>query len=300
MKPNFFRSPIFLLYVGGVLVFLVALGFWWTKVYESPYNVYWGMLENNLSTAGVSKHITQTSSGTKLDQTLASTFGAQNAVHAVTTLQTAKSTVKTETISTPMRDSVRYTNITTTQKNTTGKPFDFSAILGKWAASDVKNTSSNSATSGLFAQTVLGIMGGNLFPQASMSADQRKDLLKRLHNEVVFDTSYTDVKKTKQNGRPIYTYTVNIQPVAYVGFEKAFAQDLGLKILDDIDPNQYAGEAAIKVTISVDAWSHQLSAINFPDHHQESYTSYGVTTPLTVPNATITGAELQSLLSKIQ
>lgn len=283
------------------MVLVVAFGFWWTKVYLSPYNVYWGMLENNLSTTGVSKHITQTSGGTQLDQTLASTFGTQNAVHAVTTLKSAKSTVKTETISTPTRDSVRYTDIATMQKTAAGKPFDFSAILGKWAASDLQNTSNTSSATGLFAQTALGVLGGNLLPQGNISADQRKDLLKRLHNEVVFDTSYTDIKKTKQNSRPIYTYTVSIQPVAYVGFEKAFAQYLGLKVLDGVDPNKYQGESAIKVTVSVDAWSHQLTAISFPgQNHQEHYSSYGVAAPLSTPNATITGRELQQLLSKIQ
>lgn len=301
MTSKLFRSPIFLLWTGGALVVIVAALFWWTKVYQSPYNVYWGMLENNLSTAGVTKHITQDSNGTQLDQTLASTFGTQNAVHAVTTLKSAKSTVKTETISTPTKDSVRYTDIKTDQKTKLGKPFDFSPILGKWAANDVKNSNDLRATSGLFVQTSLGIMGGNLLPQANLPAKDRKDLLKRLHDEVIFDTSYTQVKKTRQNGRPIYTYTVNIQPVAYVGFEKAFAKYLGLKALDDVDPNRYQGEAAIKVSVSVDAWSHQLAAVDFPSQkHHETYTSHGVSAPVSTPEATITGPELQSLLSKIQ
>jgi len=280
---------------------VVAAAFWWTKVYLGPYNVYWGMLENNFSTAGVSKRITQTSNGTELNQLLVSTFGAQNAVHASTTLKTAKNTVQTETISTPDKDSVRYTDIKTTQKTKLGKPFDFSPILGKWASNKLTNNNSAGTASGLFTQTVLGIMGGNLLPQGNLPAENRKDLLKRLHNEVVFDTSYTDIKKTRQNGRPVYTYTVNIQPVAYVGFEKAFAKSIGLKTLDSVDPNQYQSEAAIKVTVSVDAWSHQLKAIDFPgQNHHETYESYGVSLPVSDPKATITGAQLQSLLGKVQ
>lgn len=282
-------------------MFVVAAGFWWTKVHQSPYNVYWGMLENNLSIAGVTKRITQDSQGTQLDQTLTSTFGVQHTVHAVTTLKSAKSTVKTETISTPAKDSVRYTTITTEQKTKLGKPLDFSPILGKWAANDVENSNDLRATAGLFVQTSLGILGGNLLPQANLQPKDRNDLLKRLHNEVIFDTSYTDIKKTRQNGRPIYTYSVNIQPVAYVGFEKAFAKYLGLKSLDNVDPNKYQGEAAIKVSVSVDAWSHQLVAVDFPSQkHHETYTAYGVAAPVNIPTATITGSELQSLLGKIQ
>jgi hypothetical protein len=301
MKPSFFRSPIFLLYVGGAFILVIAFGFWWTKVYQSPYNVYWGMLQNNLSTAGVSKHITQSNNGTNLDQILVSTFGAQNAVHARTTLTTTRNTVQTESISTPDKDSVRYTAITTAQKTKAGKPFDFSSILGKWASNKLTNSSSASAASGLFTQTAIGVMGGNLLPQANLTSGHRKDLLKRLHSEVIFDTSYTDVKKTRQHGRPIYTYTLNIQPVAYVGFEKAFAKYLGIKALDDLDPNQYQGEAAIKVTVSVDAWSHQLAAVDFPNqNHHEVYENYGASVPVGDPQATITGAQLQRLLGKIQ
>ena len=301
MTSKLFRSPIFLLFAGGTLICILAAAFWWTKVYQSPYNVYWGMLENNLSTAGVTKRIIQNANGTKLDQTLTTTYGSQNAVHALTTLKTDKSMVKTETISTPERDSVRYTAIATDQRTKLGKPFDFSSVLGKWAANDVKNSSNIRDTSGLFVQTALGIMGGNLFPQANLSAEDRKDLLKRLHSEVIFETSYKDVKKTQQDGRPIFTYTVSIQPVAYVGFEKAFARHIGLKALDEVDPNKYQGEAAIKVEVSVDARSHRLVSVDYPEQdHRETYTSYGVTSAVSVPKATITGAELQSLLGKVQ
>ena len=300
MNARFFRSPIFLLYAGGAVIFLVSGFIWWTKVYQSPYRVFWDMLENNLSTSGVTKHITQSSNGTNLDQTLVSTYGSQNAIHAFTTLSTSKSTVKTESIGTLQTDSVRYTEVKTSQKNKQGKPFDFSSILGKWAASSV-NGDNVAARTNLFVQTSLGFLGGNLFPQANVTPKDRESLLKRLHTEDIFDTSFSDVKKSKQHGRSIYTYSVKIQPVAFAGFEKAFASALGLMAMDNVDPNQYQGQSAITVNVSVDAWSHQLVAVDFPGQaHHETYANYGVMKPLSVPQATITGVQLQRLLSKIQ
>jgi hypothetical protein len=301
MTTRLLRSPIVLLFAGGVLIFVVASGFWWTKVHQSPYNVFWGMVENNLSTPGVTKHVTQYSNATGLDQTLVSTFGAQNAVHALTTLKTNKSTVKTETIGTPSDDAVRYTSVNTTQWSKSGKPFDFSKILGKWAIGKVDNSSDTRATAGLFAQTSLGLMGGNIIPQANLLPADRRDLLKRLHNEVVFDVPYGQVKKSRHGGRSIYTYDVNIQPVAYVGFEKVFAHDLGLKALDGVEPNNYQGQSAIKVTLSVDAWSHQLVGVDYPgQNHHEAYSGYGVVAPTVLPKATISSTALQSLLGNIQ
>lgn len=295
------RSPVFVLLVSGAVIFLVALGFWWTKVHQDPYNVFWGMMENNLSSAGVTKHVAQTSDGTTLEQYLASSFGAENTVHALTTLKSSKSTVKTESVGTPSKDFVRYTAVNTNEKAASGETFDFSSILNKWASNKVENSSNTQAPTGLFTQSSLGLMGGNLFPFANLPRDTRQDLLRRLHNEDIFTTSFDKVKKERKNGRPIYTYDVNVEPVAYVGFEKAFAQALGLKFLDNVDPNNYQGQSAIKVTISVDAWSHQLVGVNYPgQEHTETYTSHGVAAAVAEPKATISGAQLQGLLGQIQ
>ena len=286
------------LYVAAALVAIVSVCVWWTQVYENPYNVYWGMLENSLKTTGVTKHVTETANGTNLNQYISLDFGASNLAFARTTLSGISGTVKTESIGTLQSDYVRYTTVKVTGK---GKQPSVSKLLNRWAKANVANTSDSSASVPFFVQVMLGFEGGNLVPLANLPADARAKLMKQLHNDVIFQTSFSDVKRQKVEGRQVYTYNVEIEPVAYVAFQKAFAQSVGIKTLDEVDPNSYQGQSAIKVQLLVDARSHQLVGIHYSNaQHNETYSGYGVTADVEVPKATITNQELQTLLSAAQ
>lgn len=290
------------LFAGGGVLLVISACVWWFGVYENPYNVYWGMLANSLSTSSVTKHLVDKSSASSLDQYVGEQFGIDTVAYGRTTLTNTTSTVKTETIGTLKDDYVRYTSIQTKQKNSQGKDFDFSHVLGKWGHSTAINApvQSGGATP-FFIQTMLGLGGGNLVPMANLAASQRQSLLTQLHQNVVFDTSFNNVKKSILYGRPMYTYTVAVEPVAYVGLEKSFAADLGIKTLDSIDPNNYQGQQAVKVELVVDVRSHHLVKVNYVGtQHQEFYSSYGVPINQKLPKATISGQALQMLISHIQ
>jgi hypothetical protein len=289
------------LFAGGA-VLLVIFGFvWWTQVYEDPYNVYWGMIANSLSTGAVTKHVTEQTSSTNLDQYISLSYGTKNLAYGRTALKDATSTVTTESIGTLKSDYVRYTDIKTSQKNANGHELDFTSVLGKWAKAAVPDTNSQSASAPFFIQTMLGFYGGNLIPMADVPANTRSDLIGLLHQSVVFDTSFNDVQKKLVHGRPMYTYSVSIEPVAYVAFEKAFAADIGIKSLASVDPNSYQSDAAIKLQVVVDARSHRLAGIEYPgSKHTETYSAYGIQVRKPLPKATISDAQLQRLLANIQ
>jgi hypothetical protein len=174
-------------------------------------------------------------------------------------------------------------------------------VLGKWAQASAANTADQSSSTPFFIQTMLGIGGGNLVPMANLSAAQRQSLLTQLHNSVVFDTSFSNVQKHKLNGRQVYTYSVNVEPVAYVGFEKAFAADVGIKALEQTDPDSYQGQQAIQVQLTVDVRSHQLAEVSYVGaQHQEFFSSYGVPLNVKIPKATISAQTLQNLVSQVQ
>jgi len=290
------------LFAGGVLLLIVSGFIWWFGIYTNPYNVYWGMLSNSLATPSVTKHVVDKSSSTGLDQYVGQQFGTNTLAYGRTTLTSATSTVKTESIGTIKDDYVRYTSIQTKQKDKQGKEFNFSNVLGRWGHAAAANVpaQSGSATP-FFIQTMLGLGGGNLIPMANLAPAQRQNLLNQLHQNVVFSTSFNDVKKGKLYGRPVYTYAVDVEPVAYVGLEKAFATDLGIKTLDSIDPNNYQGQQAVKVQLTVDTRSHNLVQVKYiGTEHQEIYSSYGVPINQKLPKATISSQALQNLISHIQ
>lgn len=289
------------LFASGVMLLVVSAFIWWVGVYESPYNVYWGMLEDALATSSVTKHTVEGSSTTKLDQYIGEQFGTDSFAYGRTTLTNTDSTVKTEMVGTMETDYVRYTSIQTTQKNKQGKSFDFSQVLGKWGQAPAVNAPAQGQTAPFFVQSMLGLGGGNLIPIANLTPEQRQMLLKQLHDNVVFSPTFNNVKKGTFDGRSVYTYSVDVEPVAYVGFEKAFATDLGIKTLDSIDPNSYQGQQPLKVQLTVDIRSHHLVEVNYVGvQHQEFFSSYGVPVQAPTPKATMSAQALQGLVNKIQ
>jgi len=286
---------------GGVLLLVISAFVWWTQVYENPYNVYWDMFANSLKVSSVTKHVTETSGGTELNQYITLDFGTSNLAYGRTVLKDTASTVTTESIGTLTSDYVRYTGITTSQKDSKGRRLRFASVLDKWAKAPAANTSDQSVSAPFFVQVLLGFSGGNLVPMADLPVQARQSLVQQLHQNVIFNTSFHDVKIQKVGGRTAYVYSVAIEPVAYVAFEKNVATDLGLKALQNVDPNNYEGQPAVHVTFSIDVRSHRLVAIGYPGtNHTETYDSYGVPARVTIPAATISDAKLQSLLGAIQ
>lgn len=288
------------LVAGGVVLLAIAGIIWWRAVYENPYNVYWGMLSNSLVTSSVTKHIAQTGGGNLLDQTITMEFGTPNLAYGQTTLQNSASKVTTETISTLKSDYVRYIKLEAKQPSKGTKAPDFRPVLGKWAKADASATG-QSKTTPFFVQLLLGVDGGNLVPFADVPGSAQHQLLDMLHQNVVFNASFDDVQKRLEHGRPVYTYKVAVEPVAYVAFEKAFGSALGITALQNVDPNNYQGQPATTVELSIDAWSHRLEAVTYPGTNQvETYGSYGVPVRVSAPQKALSAAQLQYLLTHPQ
>jgi hypothetical protein len=285
---------------GGIVLLIVSAFIWWTQVYENPYNVYWGMLDSNLSTTSDTAHLIDNSSGTDLDQYIGQQFGANTMAYGVTTLKTTTSTVKNESIGTLTTDYLRYISIKTSQKTTSGKKFNFSSALNKWADASAPNVAASSSSSTpFFAQTAFGLGGGNLLPIANLTISQRQFLISQLHKNNIFDTSFSGIQKSTVNGQSVYVYDIAVNPVAYVTFEKQFANDIGLKTLDSIDPNNYSGQQALQVKVSVNIRTHHLAEISYGGtNHKEDYLSFGIPLNIKIPKATMSNQALQSLISQ--
>lgn len=285
------RSPAFLMFIGGIVLLIFSGWLWWGKVYSSPRAVFWGMLENNLSTMAVTgKQVNQNANGLKVTKTSQLYFGAQNLVRiqADTTAIASGTSVKTETIATPAQEFNRYISVKAGAKEGAAVP-DLSSVLNKWADGADGSTA--------FAQTALRPYG---LPFANLPADDRDMLMKQLRDNTIFETDYK-VQRSVENGRPIYTYDVRIQPVAYIAFIKTYARSLGFKELDSVQPSAAQGSPAIETKISVDARSHRLAKIEYPGQgYSETYGDYNIARKITLPKAQITGQRLQELVAGLR
>ena len=298
-KPGVFNSnKTILVIVLAAVVILAGSGYlWWKNVAMSPNNVFWGMIDNNLSTASITRHIVQTSSDKSIDQYIREQFGSVNATQGNVALSqidsTGKSIINSQTIGTPTNDYSRYVGITTPKKTAKGQTLNTSSVLGIWGkSSDVKAGQTPNAQ--YFQQSVL-----TLVPYGNFTLAQRQNLVEQIHNKNVYEFTASDVKSSTVNGRPAYVYSVNINPSAYIELMLVYAKELGLGDIG-LDPANYADSPALNTEITVDKMSKQVLQVSYPSTGQaEKVVDQNLEQPISVPENTIPIAELQDRVNKI-
>lgn len=293
------KKPTIILYAAGV-VLLVAGGLLWCfKVSMSPERVFWGTVEQSLSTRSVTIQANQSGQGSSLKQTTQFSLGVNNITHTLTRVKQGDVVVVNELVGTPTNDYTRYVSVKTDQKGKNGKPLDFSKIVGVWAKSD-------DGSAQLFSQGVLGgglPLGGVAVPIGNLNTDARAKLVKSIKNDVVYQVDFDKVKSKRENGRLLYVYDVAVQPVSYVSMMQNFAKSLGLHDLDSLDPAQYKGQKATNMRLVIDARAHHVveaSINNGTTSASQTYTSYDIVSSFAVPKKAITAAELQKRLSSLE
>jgi hypothetical protein len=290
-------TPVKLIVLGGIILILAAIYGWWTMVLTNPDHVFKRMLATNLSTPSVTKVSTQNDgSQTLAEVTQLTTTPVQQTQGSSTLGQVndPSTVVKTESIGSPTEEYVRYTDIKTGQKNSAGKNFDFSSVLGIWG----KTTRADVSTGGpqQYTQALLSVV-----PSANLPAAQRKTLVNQIIDSGVYDYTSSKVKKRYSGGRLVYTYDISVRPVPYVTMLKIFARDMGLRQLEAIDPAQYANSEPLTFSVDVDVWSGELTKVAYGDSNRvDAYAGYGLTSTADVPTNAISIDELQNRLQQLQ
>lgn len=256
------------------------------------------MIDQSLSTSGVTIKAAQQGNGSSLEQVVQYSTGVIPMSHSFTTITQGNTIVKNETIGTPDTDYTRYVDVKTDQKRADGKSLDLAPILGVWAKAATKDGNQ------VFSQAVLGTglpFGGVAVPIANIPTELRSRLVQELHNDNVYQVKFGEVKKQRTDGRLQYVYDVTIQPVAYAALMKNFSSSVGLHVFDQLDPNQYQGQNPTHMLMTVDVRSgHLVTAELAGTKYKQEYTGYDVPVMASAPKDTITAAELQKRLSKLQ
>lgn len=294
MKRGLSRSRLATLSLGlGVVLLLGAGGFWLQDMLLKPQKVFERMLVQSVATTSVARNNSQNDGTQQLDVNALQTYAPAHQLHSISNLKQGEGTeIVTENIATPDQNFVRYESIKTNQLSASGKAFDFSSVLGIWGQAEAAG-GENSSTQ-LYTQSVI-------LPFVHLNAEQRKQFLGQIVNDQVYEADFNNVKKTTQNGRPVYAYAVSVKPIAYIKMLKTLAGLQGIKELDSLDPNQYANVPALSFEFEVDALSAQLTKINYSGaERSESFGSYGAIETIALPDETIPLMELQTRLQQLQ
>ena len=270
---------------------ILSAWLWYSYASVNPTKVFWGTIDHSLATVAVSKKISSSSDNAKLSQEQQINLGAQKVISSHSTVEQSKdkqtTTVVTQSIATPTTNYSRYTSI---KASNAGKTLDFSSVTGQWGKQAVDTTGS-----GIFAQAIFDIV-----PFANLDASKRATAISGMKTANVYTIDYASIKKYHQNGRLIYDYPLSIAPAGYIATLKQIDQLMGLNQLSKLDVSQYQGNAAVKVTVSIDARARHLVAISYQGSNQkETFSDYGTTHQVTVPNKTVDQAVLQTKLNAI-
>lgn len=259
------------------------------------------MLNTSLSTRGVTIETAQASDESAISQVVQFELGSTNKAHSITNLTQGATKVQTEIIGTTTADYTRYRSIKTNQSGHDGKPMDVSKVVNVWAKSDdIAQSEVQGSGHQLLAQAVLGVglpVGSVPVPIGELSIKDRTAMLDHIKRQGVYETSFDKVNKETKNGRRIYAYDVKIQAILYVQMMKTFASSLGLSELDKVDSNAYQASQPLHVRLLVDVHSRQLVGVERPGlDYRQTYSGYGLPTRATVPDSSITMAELRERL----
>lgn len=277
------------LLIVSIVLLIVTSIVWWNVVYQSPRNVFNGMIKNNFAISGYTRHVVSQENGLQADELAQVQTGGENIVRTKTTLKQEGDTVTTDAISTDKAEFVRYTNIDTNRKDASGKQLNFSKVVGVWAKNETGGPSQT------FSQMLLGVV-----PMGNVDSKTRAELIKFMNEHTVFSVNYDSVKTEKVNGRKTYVYEVQLLPQTYVEMLKLYGKGVGLgDQVGQLDPANYRDAQPTSLVLSIDTNSRNLVALNYPgnDSRKETYGGYGIVKDVQLPKKTIPAAELQKRLS---
>jgi hypothetical protein len=294
VRFRFKERPYLWAYVMGTGVLTICSVLWWFTVFLGTQHVFWSMIDNSLATASVVVQTKQARGNDSLEQLVHIDTGAAHKARSLTILKQGGTEVKTEILATKDVDYTRYLSINSNEKADTSK------IRNVWAKSDnTQQSATQSSGHQLYAQSILGIglpLGSVPVPVGAMPPDQ---LYRSIREQNVYKPDFHTVKKERRNGRLLYTYDVKIQTLLYISMMKDFARNLGLHELDSADPNSFSSTPIMTASLTVDAYSHQLAAVNFKSlGYSQTYGSYGLPLKVELPKSTISSAELQKRVTE--
>jgi hypothetical protein len=286
------RGVLNLLAVTIGAIIIVGGLFWFKQVYEDPNHVFWGMVNNNLSTYSITKETTQSSPGNKSDELTQIAFTPKPAVHDIKEVTAsangATSRIKVEGIGTPKDTYQRYVLIDQPAKNGKSKP-DYSKVYSMWLKNGGNEQINNSQ---LFNNAVFSaFLFGNLSPQ------QRSEALKYFKKSYVVNMD--NVQKQTSHMRKTYTYTVNLNLRQYAQGARSYANSLGLPNAAQINPNNYKAGDKLALSVSVDVLSRQIKEVVYKSNSAtEKYSAYGTLPTFSVPAKTVSYSTLQQAVTQ--
>jgi len=278
----------------GVVVLMGGLWSWYKYVHRGSYNVFWDMIDNNLSIYGVTRTVEQTNGTAKVNQKVQLFLGAQNLAKGKTVLiqqnqNGGTTTIVSEMLGTNSNNYVRYVDIAVTGA---AQP-DISSIKNKWSKELLtRGTTQNQSVlaEGLFSSV----------PIANLTLAQRQELVGAMKRNKTYDVDYRGAKTVERAGKQAYEYKVKVNLKGYITALKKIDELMGLKQLERVDPAQYDSTSSAELTMVSSINGRQLLEVTYNGAgRKETYSGYGARQNIETPDTGLTRSELEQKIQAI-
>ena len=273
----------------GLILFGLFGSLWWTKIHDSPRRVFADMLVNNLSTTSVTRSSAAEGpqSYDRVEQLSFTPFASNRSyVKLSQEAEGAKTSVQTETIGTRSEDYSRHLKIDISQQE--GAPSrNFNSVEGVWS-----KTSLEDGQPQYLSQSLQGLL-----PFANLNAAKRTEIIQLINEQKVYTINYASTKPKRINGKSAIDYSVSVDPAKYIALLNALNKAIGVD-LGDINPEDYKDQPPISINVVVDKRSRQVLEVVY-GQQKETYSGYGLTSPIEIPEKTISVQELQQRIQSV-
>ncbi len=276
----------------ALLIAAATFGAWQYHNTTNVNRVFWGMVDNSLSASAYTRQTERKQGSQGVTQIFQTALSPQNrlfsdTIYTQTGVDAARAV--TENIGTPERDYVRYTDIKTADN------LNFASVLGTWGVTEPEVAGETSGQ--LYNQAVLG-----LIPVGNLSLADRRELVKIMKDTNAYSYKLIETKRSLPFGRPSYVIELTISPVGYITALQRYADMVGLNHLKQVEPKSYSEAQKIVSLITVDGWSHNMTATDqMGGTKTEQISGWNLKKSIpSEPTKAIPVDELQSMLQSIQ
>ena len=293
LKSLTFKQSISLLVLATLFLFGASGYYWYQNVFTNPDRVLSGMLDKSLQTVNVQRQVSQSDNSNSLDQAVYLSFSPDTLSNSQTVLTETtgqgKTMVTTENLGTPNADYVRYTDIDVSS-NQNKRNFD--NIIGVWGKRDNKPETGEAAS---FLKDALF----SVVPFGNLDNSQRNEIKEEIKKTNLYQ--YREAKTEYKNGRPVMTYTIDLDPQALVTVLSKHAEITGVGGGSELNPAMYEGAQKVPVKLEVDLLSRHVANVEFlGSGRAEVYRAYNSIRQIEVPEDTIGIDELQNRLQELE
>ncbi len=288
-KLTFDSQLVRLIFLSGFLILAFAGFMWYENIYKNPSNVFFGMIDNNLSTYGVTRSIAQKETagfGFERDTKISyiPEFSVASKTRLVQNVKKNKTVVVTKSITKNNKTVSSYVEISGGDKDKNYNP-----IINRWFE-DRLSKDQVAETVGL----VPGFVAGTP-PFLNLDNNTKQSAIEKIKANEVYDVDFGSVKKTEYNGKSAYEYDVDVNIGQYLYMMRDLSNKSNIDI-SQINIDAYTSNPPIELLMTVSIDGRQLlKAIDKQTGREETFSSYGAVSFVNLPTVNISKVQIEKL-----